>query len=138
MSDEGEVGNVNGNVVPFARRTQGKVEVSPGRSGKPQNPQRPRNSEKTQKPPSKQALLTGSSDWKTIRALKAGQVLPCRIVGREDGGYAVETRREGLPGFLPSNSKHEIGDEVQTMFVRVDQRRLLLSERFTSGGFKPE
>jgi hypothetical protein len=134
MSDEEkEVGN--GNVVPFARRAQGKAEVPPGRSGKPQSP---RNSEKTQKPPSKQALLTGSSDWKTIRALKAGQILPCRIVGREDGGYAVETRREGLPGFLPSNSKHEIGDDVQTMFVRVDQRRLLLSERFSSGGFKPE
>lgn len=126
MNDDDASEDNSNNVVPFARK-----EKTP-------SPKTVKPAGKQPKPAAKQDVLMPSSDWKTIKSLKAGQILPCRVVRKEDGGYAVKTKREGLPGFMPSNRNLGEGEEVQTMFVRIDQRRLLLTERLTGGGFKTD
>jgi hypothetical protein len=70
--------------------------------------------------------------WK-IQGYKPGQIVQCKIQKAEPGGYAVLITKDNLPGYLPSNAKHNFGDEVLATFVCIDKSRVLLSERFTAG-----
>lgn len=60
---------------------------------------------------------------------KAGQKLICRVVGRGPDGYTVVVIKDKLHGFLHSENKFEIGNEVKAQFVCMDKKRLLLSDR---------
>jgi hypothetical protein len=62
-----------------------------------------------------------------------GDNLICKIVRSEEGGYEVFIEKFNWPGYLPSNAKHAVGDEVLGTFVCVDKQRMLISERFTHG-----
>lgn len=73
-------------------------------------------------------LEDGSSSYSTS-PYKPGQVLICRIVGRGPDGYTVVVVKDKLHGFLPSENKFEIGNEVKAQFVCMDKKRLLLSDR---------
>ena len=70
--------------------------------------------------------------WK-IQGYKPGQIVQCRVQKPEPGGYAVLLIKDNLPGYLPSNVRHNTGDEVLATFVCIDKSRVLLSERFTAG-----
>jgi len=70
--------------------------------------------------------------WK-IQGYKPGQNVVCKIAKAEPGGYAVMITKDNLPGYLPSNARHNVGDEVLATFVCIDKNRVLLSERFTHG-----
>ncbi len=70
--------------------------------------------------------------WK-IQGYKPGQNVICKIAKAEPGGYAVIIPKDNLPGYLPSNARHNVGDEVLATFVCIDKNRMLLSERFTHG-----
>ena len=70
--------------------------------------------------------------WK-IQGYKPGQNVVCKIMKPEPGGYAVIIPKDNLPGFLPSDVRHKIGDEVLAQYVCLDKDRMLLSERFTAG-----
>lgn len=73
----------------------------------------------------------GINPWK-VQGYKPGQNVYCRIVRPEPGGYAVLIIKDNLPGYLPSNAHHNIGEEILAQFVCVDRNRILLSERFTA------
>lgn len=73
----------------------------------------------------------GVNPW-NIQGYKPGQNVYCRIVRPEPGGYAVLIIKDNLPGYLPSNAHHNIGEEILAQFVCVDKNRILLSERFTA------
>jgi hypothetical protein len=47
----------------------------------------------------------------------------------EPGGYAVIIPKDNLPGFLPTDAKLKIGEEVLCQFVCVANNRVLLSSR---------
>lgn len=64
---------------------------------------------------------------------KPGQNVICKILKPESGGYTVIIVKDNRLGYLPSNARHNIGDDVLTTFVCVDKGRMLLSERFTHG-----
>lgn len=63
--------------------------------------------------------------------LRPGQNVICKIAKAEPGGYAVIIPKYNLPGYLPSNARHNIGDEVLATFVCLDKGRVLLADRFT-------
>lgn len=52
----------------------------------------------------------------------------------EPGGYAVIIPKDNLPGFLPTEAKLRIGEEVLAQFVCVHSNRILLSARFAGTG----
>lgn len=70
--------------------------------------------------------------WK-IQGYKPGQNVICKIMKPEPGGYAVIIPKHNLPGYLPTDVHHNIGDEVLAQYVCIDKDRMLLSERFTAG-----
>ncbi len=67
--------------------------------------------------------------WKL--GYKAGQNVACRVLQAEPGGYAVIIPKDNLPGFLPTEEKLKVGDEVLAQFVCVHNNRILLSARFS-------
>lgn len=67
--------------------------------------------------------------WK-LTGYKAGQNVACKIMASEPGGYAVLIPKDNLPGFLPTEAKLKIGEEVLAQFVCVHNNRVLLSARF--------
>ena len=66
--------------------------------------------------------------WK-VTGYKAGQTVACKVVHSEPGGYAVLIPKDNLPGFLPTEAKLRIGEEVLAQFVCVHNNRILLSSR---------
>ncbi|MDZ4832185.1 MAG: hypothetical protein SGJ27_00135 [Candidatus Melainabacteria bacterium] len=70
--------------------------------------------------------------WK-IQGYKPGQNVIAKIAKPEPGGYTVIIVKDNLPGYLPSNARHNVGDDVLATFVCIDKNRMLLSERFTHG-----
>ena len=70
--------------------------------------------------------------WK-IQGYKPGQNVIAKIMKAEPGGYSVLIVKDSLPGYLPSNARHNSGDDVLATFVCIDKNRMLLSERFTHG-----
>lgn len=70
--------------------------------------------------------------WK-IQGYKPGQNVIAKIAKPEPGGYSVIIVKDNLPGYLPSNARHNVGDDVLATFVCIDKNRMLLSERFTHG-----
>lgn len=66
--------------------------------------------------------------WK-VTGYKAGQTVACKVVATEPGGYAVLIPKDNLPGFLPTEAKLRIGEEVLAQFVCVHNNRILLSSR---------
>ncbi len=77
--------------------------------------------------------------WK-VTGYKAGQNVACKVVAGEPGGYAVLITKDNLPGFLPTDARLRIGEEVLAQFVCVHNNRVLLSSRMTNvatGGGAP-
>jgi hypothetical protein len=70
--------------------------------------------------------------WK-LSGYKAGQNIVCKVVQQEPGGYAVHIPKDNLPGFLPTEAKLKIGEEVLAQFVCVANNRVLLSARIAGG-----
>jgi hypothetical protein len=68
--------------------------------------------------------------WK-LTGYKAGQNVVCKVVAAELGGYAVKIPKDNLPGFLPTEQKLKIGEEVLAEFVCVDKNRVLLRSRLS-------
>lgn len=54
-------------------------------------------------------------------------------MAQEPGGYAVVVLQDNLPGFLPTEAKLKIGEEILAQFVCVHNNRILLSSRFSGG-----
>ena len=71
--------------------------------------------------------------WK-LTGYKPGQNVACQIMAAEPGGYAVLIPRDNLPGFLPTEAKLKIGEDVLAQFVCVHNNRVLLSARFSGSG----
>lgn len=69
--------------------------------------------------------------WK-VTGYKAGQNVACKVVAAEPGGYAVLITKDNLPGFLPTESRLRIGEEVLAQFVCVHNNRVLLSSRMAN------
>ncbi len=74
--------------------------------------------------------------WK-LTGYKAGQNVAIKIMAAEPGGYAVLIPKDNLPGFLPTEAKLKIGEEVLAQFVCVHNNRVLLSARFSGSTDKP-
>lgn len=78
--------------------------------------------------------------WK-VTGYKAGQNVACKVVAAEPGGYAVLITKDNLPGFLPTEARLRIGEEVLAQFVCVHNNRVLLSSRMANvqagGSSKP-
>lgn len=68
-----------------------------------------------------------------VTGYKAGQTVACKVVQAEPGGYAVLIPKDNLPGFLPTEAKLRIGEEILAQYVCVHNNRILLSSR-TLGG----
>ena len=69
--------------------------------------------------------------WK-LSGYKPGQNVVCKIQSAEPGGYAVLIPKDNLPGFLPTQERLRLGDEVLATFVCVHNNRILLSARFST------
>lgn len=59
---------------------------------------------------------------------RGGEILTCTICQKEPGGYAVRIGSDNLPGFLQTESEHEVGMELRVQFVCIHRNRLRLSE----------
>lgn len=68
-----------------------------------------------------------------IPPYRPGQNVVAKIVKCVPGGYFVFILKDHLPGYLPSDAQHYIGDDVLATFLGVDNNRFMLSERFTQG-----
>ena len=66
--------------------------------------------------------------WK-LTGYKAGQNVACKVMAAEPGGYSVILTKDNLPGFLPTEAKFRIGEELLAQFVCVHNNRVLLSSR---------
>lgn len=75
------------------------------------------------RPPAKARVGTGDN----FGRYRPGQVLVCRIVAGEPGGYAVMITKDNLPGFLATGAKMRINEEVLARFVCIHNSRVLLS-----------
>lgn len=71
--------------------------------------------------------------WK-VTGYKAGQNVACKVVAAEPGGYAVLITKDNLPGFLPTDARLRVGEEVLAQFVCVHNNRVLLASRMTNVG----
>lgn len=64
---------------------------------------------------------------------KAGQTIACKVLAAEPGGYAVIIPKDNLRGFLPTEARLKIGEEVLAQYVCVHNNRILLSARLSQG-----
>lgn len=67
--------------------------------------------------------------------LEPGQNVICKIAQTEPGGYTLSIPGFDLPGYLPSATQYDVGDEVLVTFVCIDiiaNNQILFSERFTN------
>jgi hypothetical protein len=60
---------------------------------------------------------------------KAGQTIACKVLAAEPGGYAVIIPKDNLRGFLPTEARLKIGEEILAQYVCVHNNRILLSSR---------
>lgn len=60
---------------------------------------------------------------------KAGQTIACKVLAAEPGGYAVIIPKDNMRGFLPTEARLKIGEEVLAQYVCVHNNRILLSAR---------
>lgn len=63
---------------------------------------------------------------------KAGQTIACKVLAAEPGGYSVIIPKDGARGFLPTEAKLKIGEEVLAQYVCVHNNRILLSARMNA------
>jgi hypothetical protein len=61
--------------------------------------------------------------------LNPGQLVTCRVMEQEPGGYAVYLDIDNLPGFLPTDMLLQAGFELHAQFVCFHQGRALVSMR---------
>jgi len=85
------------------------------------------------KPQSRTRKAPVSNDVRDSELWKPGANVVCRIEKPCMGGYFVMCTRYNVLGYLPSNNKYEVGDEVLGIYVCMDKGRVLLSERFMHG-----
>lgn len=60
---------------------------------------------------------------------KAGQTIACKVLAAEPGGYAVIIPKDNMRGFLPTEARLKIGEEILAQYVCVHNNRILLSSR---------
>ena len=64
------------------------------------------------------------------KGFKPGQILSARVVGRQKDGYTFVELSTKMHGFLQTQSRHQIGEELKVHFVGWDQGTLLVTEKF--------
>lgn len=69
--------------------------------------------------------------WK-VTGFKPGQNVVCRVVAPENGGYSVLIPQGNLPGFLPTDQRLKVGEEVLAQFVCVNGNRVLLNAKLSN------
>lgn len=112
------------NVLEFRRpaRMAGEEQRTPRK--RPKDPSEPQIT-------SRRASGSSAASYPPVYGYRPGENLLCRICSSEPGGYAVLTKHDGLPGFLPTNRIYNVGDEVLATFVGVEEHWILLAECFT-------
>ncbi len=70
------------------------------------------------------------------RSYRAGDIIVCRIIVEEPGGYGVKIDSEAERGFLPTQKLLTLGTEVEAQFVCIHKGRVLLSARFSKSQMK--
>ncbi|MBX9721206.1 MAG: hypothetical protein K2X81_07420 [Candidatus Obscuribacterales bacterium] len=60
---------------------------------------------------------------------RPGQLIICKIIAAEPGGYAVLITTSNLRGFIPTEIRMKIGEEVLAQYVCIHNNRVLLSIR---------
>ena len=87
----------------------------------------------------KQGLPAITSQYQSRRSghFRAGESLACKILAAEPGGYAVIIPEYNLRGFLPTESKLRIGEEIIAQYVCVHNNRILLSARMSAESRRP-
>lgn len=97
----------------------------------PKTPKPPKTQKETGRvPPSgppRKTAVGYSGDW----GFKPGQNVVCRIVAPEMGGYAVTLVKTNIPGFLPTDQKLKVGEEVLAQYVCTSGKRVLLAPRLS-------
>jgi len=63
-----------------------------------------------------------------IKDYKPGDIMKCRIQGRNSGGYALSLPNHDIrDAFLPTSVKLRDGDEIEVLFVCTDGKRIFCS-----------
>ena len=100
-------------------------------------PETESDGDKPRKPPRPTAVDVSGHGFSH---LKSGVTVTCEILGKVRGGYAVMAYFQefpGLHGYMPSNVRHNIGEEILAIFIRVDREnhKVIIADRFS--GHKP-
>jgi len=61
---------------------------------------------------------------------KEGQIIACKVHYAEKDGYAVNSQKYNLPGFMKTSKILKPGDDVLGVFVCVHNGRMILSQLF--------
>ncbi len=97
----------------------------------PKPPRTPKTQKETGRiPPSgppRKTAVGYSGDW----GYKPGDNVICRIVAPEMGGYAVLIPKTNIQGFLPTDQKLKVGEEVLAQFVCLSGNRVLLQPKLS-------
>lgn len=62
---------------------------------------------------------------------RAGEWLKCKLIAIEPGGYSVIILDHQFQGFLPTEARLKIGDEIKAQYGCVHNNRILLSARMS-------
>lgn len=110
----------------LAKRRRKRAEEASPKVPRPPKTQKETGRLPPSDPPRKTAVGY-SGDW----GYKPGQNLVCRIVAPEVGGYAVILNKTNIPGFLPTDQKLNVGEEVLAQYVCTSGKRVLLAPRLS-------
>jgi hypothetical protein len=69
----------------------------------------------------------GSSDPGGDGSYRQGQIVLCKILNSEPGGYKLD-----MPGFLPTSARLRPGDDVLAQYVCVHRGRVMVASSFSS------
>lgn len=68
----------------------------------------------------------GGSGNEPPSGFRAGEVLLCRVVEPESGGYSVTILKANQPGFIKTTANLEIGFDFLAEFLCIHKRRILV------------
>ena len=83
-----------------------------------------------------QAIPPRSSSYSPY-GFKAGQSVVCKVLAKEHGGYAVIFPKVNGRGFLPTEAKLKIGEEILAQYVCFHNGRVLMSARISGTSIAP-
>jgi len=89
---------------------------------KPRSPEESGEKKERKRRPSKRSWLEKPSG-----AYSAGQMLLCKIVSPEGGGYSVLILPDDVQAYLISNRRHKPGEQVWTQFLCISDDRLMVN-----------